>query len=303
MKVSAFTMVRNADLLYFPIKASIESILPLVDEYIIALGEGDMSDRTKAIIESIESSKIKIYPRVWSESSFKESRIFAEETNFALSKCTGDWCFYLQADEVVHEKDYNLINRAIEKNGLRPEIDGLLFKYVHFWGDYDHYLPFHGWYKNEIRLFKSRRNVYSTKDAQSFRKDNNQKLTVAEIDAQIYHYGWVRPPSIMQSKKKEHEGFHHGKSTAEDMFLNLGNAFDYGPLGNIPSFEGSHPIVMQEWIKKIDWKEELNFGKRGKPNRPLHKHEKWKYRFLTHLENHLAGGKSIFGYSNWKKVK
>jgi hypothetical protein len=300
MKVSAFTMVRNADLLYFPIKASIQSILPLVDEYIVALGNGDIDDRTKQIIESIPSPKIKIYPRVWPESSFKESRIFAEETNFALSKCTGDWCFYLQADEVVHEADYDSILKAINENDQRPEVDGLLFKYFHFWGDYDHYLPFHGWYKNEIRLFKSNRKVYSIKDAQSFRKGQNQKLSVTEIDARIFHYGWVRPPSVMQTKKKEHEGFHHGRATAEEMFSSLGNNFDYGPLGRIPRFDGTHPEVMREWIKKLDWKDDLNFSNSGKPLRPLHKHEMWKYRLLSHFEKQFLRGRSFFGYSNWK---
>jgi hypothetical protein len=37
-------MVRNATKYYFPIKESILSILPIVDEFIIALGKGDKGD-------------------------------------------------------------------------------------------------------------------------------------------------------------------------------------------------------------------------------------------------------------------
>lgn len=300
MKVSGFTMVRNADRLYFPMKESIQSVLPLVDEFVIALGEGDDGDDTLAIINEINSEKIIVYPRIWSEESFKESRIFAEETNFALSKCKGEWCIYIQADEVIHEDDYNKIQVGMERHRNNPEIDGLLFNYLHFWGDYNHFLPFHGWYKHEIRIIKNNRGIYSYKDAQSFRKNNNQKLNVAEIDARIFHYGWVRPPSIMQTKKKVHEGFHHGTTTAENMYKDREGHFDYGPLGRVPEYRGSHPEVMKNWINRLDWADQLNFTKNWNPSRPLHKHEQFKYRFLTWMEDFLGNGKSIFGYSNWK---
>lgn len=47
MKISGFTMVRNATKYYFPIKESILSILPIVDEFIIALGDNDPDDYTR----------------------------------------------------------------------------------------------------------------------------------------------------------------------------------------------------------------------------------------------------------------
>lgn len=295
-------MVRNADSLYFPVRESIKSVLPLVDEFIIALGEGDPTDRTAYLIDEIDDPKIKVYPRVWSEESYKESRIFAEETNFALSRCTGDWCIYVQADEVIHEEDHKIILETMSRHHLNPKIDGLLFDYLHFWGDYNHFLPFHGWYKNEIRIIKNHRNIYSYRDAQSFRKNNNQKLQVASIDARIFHYGWVRPPEIMQSKKKVHESFHHGKEVAESMYKDLDDCFDYGPLGCIPKYEGSHPKVMEKWISSISWTDRLNYSKSWNPSRPLHKHEQTKYRILTRIENFLGNRKSIFGYSNWKRL-
>ena len=215
MTISGFTMVRNATKYYFPIKESIESILPIVDEFIVALGEGDANDLTRAEINAIGSNKIKIIDRVWSEDDFVDSKIFAKETTFALSQCSGDWCFYLQADEVVHEDDLPRILQSCKDHLDHKNIDGLLFNYYHFFGDYDHYLPFHGWYKNEIRIVRNDSKIYSYKDAQSFRKEDNLKLNVAPIDAHIYHYGWVRPPELMQSKKKEHDSMHHGREKAQ----------------------------------------------------------------------------------------
>ena len=303
MKISGFTMVRNAEKLYFPIRESILSILPMVDEYVIALGKGDPDDHTEEIIREINSPKIKVYPRVWSEESFRESRIRAEETNFALSKCTGDWCFYLQADEVIHEDDLPVIKDACKQFRDDERTDGFLFNYHHFWGDYDHHLPYHGWYKNEIRVIRNNRGIQSIKDAQSFRKKNGSKLTVRAIDARVFHYGWVRPPELMQNKKKVHDGLHRGTSQAEKEYADRGNHYDYGPLGRLPFFKETHPSVMKDKIKDHHWKDQLNYTRNWIPTRPLNKHEKLKYRTLTWIENNLLGGKEIGGYSNWNIIK
>lgn len=303
MKISAFTMVRNADKYYFPIKESIMSALPIVDEFIVALGNNDADDRTRELIESIDSDKVKIIDRVWSEQAFVDGKIFADETSFALSECSGDWCIYLQADEVLHENDLNIIQKACKQYLHDKKIDGFLFNYHHFWGDYNHYLPFHGWYKNEIRIVRNNIGVYSYKDAQSFRKGGNEKLNVAAIDAYIYHYGWVRPPSIMQSKKKEQDSMHHGKNAISKDYQSKSPEFDYGSLKKTVTFPGSHPEVMKEFRSKINWTNQLNYEKETKLSRKKMKHEQFKYRVLSFLEKYLNNGKDFFGYSNWNKIK
>ncbi len=303
MKISGFTMVRNATKYYFPIKESILSVLPIVDEFIVALGKGDKEDKTREVIEEIGSKKIKIFDRIWSEEDFVESRIFAKETNFALSQCSGDWCFYIQADEVVHEKDHGKIVKACEEHLSDKRIDGFLFDYYHFFGDYEHYLPFHGWYKHEIRIIRNNAGIYSYKDAQSFRKNNNEKLNVLRLGAHIYHYGWVRPPHLMQSKKKEHDSMHHGRKKIEEEYARKPEDFDFGALGRLPVFPGTHPAVMQEFMKKISWKDQLNYSKHARLNRPKMKHEKLKYRILSFLENTFNRGEDFFGYSNWNLIK
>ncbi len=300
MKISGFTFVKNADKFYFPIKESIESILPIVDEFIIAYAPGDPDDHTLKKIQAIDSPKIKIYHREWDPKDFVDGKIFRTETNFALSKCTGDWCFYLQADEVILENELETIAAACQQNLKDDSVDGLLFKYRHFWGDYDHYLPYHGWYRREIRLIKNNRKIYSFKDAQSFRKENNQKLKVKQLDAHVHHYGWVRPPQIMKSKKKEQDGMHWGREKAEKVYSQKIEPFDYGPLGRVPIYHGKHPKVMNNFIQNIFWKEELNYTRKKRGVNPAqHKHEKIKYRLLSWIENNCLGGNDLFGYSNW----
>ena len=303
MKISGFTMVRNADKYYFPIEESIRSILPIVDEFVVALGDDDDDDNTRQIIEGIESDKVKIIDRVWSEEEFVDGKIFANETSFALSQCSGDWCFYLQADEVVHEKDLKTIKESCTKFLDKPEVEGLLFQYYHFYGDYEHYLPFHGWYKNEIRIVRNNINAYSYKDAQSFRKNNDDKLKVAQIDAHIYHYGWVRPPELMQSKKKEQDSMHHGVDSIEKEYQLKANEYNYGAIGRVPVFKYSHPKVMDDLRSRISWKHKINYSRNVDIKRPPMKHERFKYRFISFLENKLMFGKEFFPYSNWIKIK
>ena len=302
MKISAFTMVRNAEKYYFPIKESILSVLPIVDEVVVALGKGDKEDNTAALIQSIQSDKIKIYHRQWSEDDFVDGRIFAQETNFARAQCSGDWCIYLQADELIHEKDHPQIVQNCRRFLSEDCVDGFLFDYYHFYGDYKHHLPVHGWYKNEIRIIRNKNNIYSYKDAQSFRKDNNTKLDVVHTKARIYHYGWVRPPHLMQSKKKEQDSMHHGIKKAEAQYKKQQKSFDYGALGRLDKFKEPHPRVMLSFIRRLDWQSQLNYTKTASLNRHKLKHEKWKYRVLTFLEKHLNKGADFWGYSNWNLI-
>lgn len=299
-KLSAFTVVRNAEKYYFPIKACIESVLPLVDEFIVAMGDNENTDNTEAIIRSIGSDKVRIITRDWNESLFKDAAILREETTFALNQCKGDWCIYLQADEVVHQDDHPLIRKMCDKYVDDKEVQGFLFEYLHFWGDYDHYAKTHATYALEIRIVRNHIGVESYKDAQSFRIHGTEKLNVLKTKARIFHYGWVRPPKIMNAKRKEQHSIHWGKNSNHGM----PEYFEYGPLGKMTRFKGTHPAVMKEWMAKLDWQDQLDYGKKLmlKWRDPI-THEKPKDRILTFIENKLLGGHKLFGWRNWNQIK
>ncbi len=302
MTISGFTFVRNAEKLYFPIKESILSVLPLVDEFVVALGNCDADDHTEALIAAIGSPKIKIVRRVWDKAAFVDGKIYRDETNFALSLCKGDWCLYIQADEVLHEQDLKKIKNACQNHLTNPNVEGFLFDYKHFWGDYDHCLQSHCWYKHDIRLVRNHIGVQSIKDAQSFRHTSGKKLNVLSIDAAVYHYGWVRPPQRMQTKKHEQDKVYWGKQKADRHYQKLAQNFDYGDLNQVDLFAGTHPKVMAGFMAKMDWHAELNFGTQAL-RRPKMKHERFKYRFISWIERHFFGQKSLFGYKNWHLLR
>lgn len=80
-------MVRNAIKLYYPVKPAIESILPMVDEFIIALGNCDEDDHTEQEIRSIATDKIKIIRTVWDLEKFPNGMEYARQTD-----CEGELC-------------------------------------------------------------------------------------------------------------------------------------------------------------------------------------------------------------------
>ncbi|MBL0310451.1 MAG: hypothetical protein IPP77_12480 [Bacteroidetes bacterium] len=311
MTISGFTMVKNAAKLYYPIKAVIQSVLPIVDEFVVALGDGDPDDTTLQEINSIGSSKIKIIHTKWDIQSFPNGMENAHQTDIAMKSCTGDWLFYLQADEVVHEKYLDTIYKRCSDLKDDERVEGLLFNYLHFWGDYQHYAVAHGWYPYEIRIVRNKPDIHSFESAQSFRriptfdgksyrqKNGAYKLNVAPVDAYIYHYGWVRPPHLMQAKSKSLETIHKGSEWVENKYGKKSKVFDYGPLGRLPVFKGTHPEVMKSFIEQFDWAGQLNYKEFPLPKRSLFKHERLKYRCLNIFEQNLMGGKQIFSYQNW----
>lgn len=312
MRISGFSFVRNGIKLYYPVIESIKSILPICDEFIIAIGKGDEDDPTRDWVESIKDPKIRIIDTIWEEKYFKRGIINSIQTDIAMKECTGDWLFYLQADEVVHEKYLPSILQRCEQLINDNRVEGLLFEYKHFWGDYQHYQSGHGWYPHEIRIVRNLPYIHSYQSAQSFRwfdfYDNprqeigTRKLNVAKVNAEIYHYGWVRPPHLMQNKRRSLDSVHWGKIKAEKYYQNKENYFDYGPLNYLEIFNGTHPLVMAEMISKFDWQDKLQYY--GKPNkdREPHKHERIKYRMLSWIERNINNGRQIGEFKNYKII-
>jgi hypothetical protein len=284
IKVCGFTFVKNAVKLDFPVVESIMSALPLCERFIVVLG--DCNDGTRELIESIGSSKIKIIDSVWDESQKSGGRVYALETDKAFQYVPEeyDWCLYLQADEVLHESDYPAILGTIVEWHENLNVDGILFKYLHFYGSFDYIGNSRKWYRNEIRLIRNDKSIQSYRDAQGFRKDG-RKLSVVPVDANIYHYGWVRPPAVMQQKCNVVKQYYSGETADQEVY-----DFDYEQsFDSLKRFEGSHPQVMTQRIEAKNWQINVDTSKIRM---------KLKYKLLFYIEKHF--GIRLFEYRNYK---
>jgi hypothetical protein len=309
VRISGFSFVRNGVKLYYPVAESIRSILPICDEFVVAVGQGDEDDTTRQTIEGIGDPKVKIIDTVWDESHYDRGIVNAIQTDIAKEACTGDWLFYLQADEVVHEKYLPAIEVRCRELLNEPNVEGLLFRYKHFWGDYSHFHAGHGWYPFEIRIIRNLPAIHSYESAQSFRyfepyehprqPHGTRKLRVASVDAEIHHYGWVRPPHLMQVKRRALDTVHWGRKRAREYYEKAPKVFDYGPLDRLAVFRGTHPAVMKDMIAGMNWREDLQQSGPPNPYREPHKHERLKYRLLSFIENRLLGGRRIGTFKNY----
>jgi len=277
MKVSGFSFVRNAIELHYPVVESITSVLPLCDEFVIAVG--NCEDGTRELIRSIKDPKIKIINTVWDPTLCVAGRIFAQQTDVALQHCNGDWAFYIQADEVVHERDLPVIEDQLRHHRDDRRVEGFLFNYLHFFGDYHHVQVSHNWYAHEIRLFRTGLGVQAWHDAQGFRR-GGRKLRVAHSDASIYHYGWARPPRYLHRKGRAFAAAYAGPQ-APTRTIDENAPYPYGRLWGLRRFRGSHPAVMTERVRTQDWS----------PYRtpPAHKHDRIGVQVLSFIENRIVG--------------
>lgn len=252
MKVSGFTFVRNAVKYDYPVVESIRSILPIVDEFIVNVGHCE--DGTLELIRSICDRKIKVVESVWDETLQKDGLIYAQQTNIALSHCTGDWAFYLQADEVIHENDLPVIQEAMHRHLGSPTVKGLLFRYLHFVADYWSTNPW--FYHKAVRIIRNNSEVESCGDAVGFHLKATQqylqsgpKECIPSSGAHIFHYGWVKDPETLLAKKREQAQKHHGDHLPPDQVKQLAQAsFQFEDYALLKEFPGRHPSVMQDRI-------------------------------------------------------
>lgn len=283
IKVCGFTFVKNAVKLDFPLIESIRSALPLCDKFIVAVGNSE--DGTRELIENIGDSKIQIIDTIWDESQKTGGRVYALETDKAFQAVAPeyDWCLYLQADEILHEGDYQKILDAMEKWHSHLDVDGLLFKYNHFYGSFDYVANSRKWYRNEIRIIRNDKSIQSYRDAQGFRKQG-RKLSVVPVDATVYHYGWVRPPQVMKQKCDVVKKYYSGETIESNVI-----EFDYEQnFDAVLKFEGTHPEVMKKRIEAKNWKINIDTAKIRM---------KFKYKLLFYFEKYT--GVRLFEYRNY----
>jgi hypothetical protein len=266
MRVSGFTFARDAVRLGYPLVPAIRSILPVVDEMVVNVGVS--GDGTLELVRSIGDPRLVVVESRWDEASLERGRVLAEQTDLALSRCRGEVCLYVQADEAIHEEDHPALRESLRRLAGDERVDGLLFDYLHFYGSFHTVGVSRRWYRREVRAVKNGIGVRSWKDAQGFRiwdpapgfrgepprslkpGDPARKLRVAPSGARVFHYGWTRPPQAQALKLSEFERLYRGKGPQD---VRPPGAFDYDALEKVKPFAGTHPAPMREWVARADW--------------------------------------------------
>ncbi len=239
MKISGFTIVRNAVKFHYPILAAIESILPVCDEFIVNVG--DSEDGTLELIRSMNSPKVRIIQTQWDMS--KGSLVLSEQTNIALGECRGDWAFYLQSDEVIHEDDLLRLRQCMQANLAEASVDALRFKWLHFYGSFWRYRIDYGWYQKQDRIIRNNGQIESYGDAFAFRRKDGKPLNSKATGCLLYHYGWVNSLEDQQRRLANATVIGY-----QDQGKNNALSNGYGDLSRFPVYFGTHPSVMKRLV-------------------------------------------------------
>ncbi len=243
VSISGCSFLRNGVSLGFPFEASIRSLLPLVDEFVIALGRG--SDDTRERVLAIGDAKIKLIDTVWNERMAERGFVYAQQKMIAQYACTGDWAFYLEGDEVLHENELGAIRSAVERHHDDARVEALVFDYLHFYGSPQWLAVSPAWYRRECRIIRNTIRSYAP-DGQFWmvmdrhRKGRHPRAALA--GAHIYHYGHVRRSDYMQAKMDQVSKYwSHAAPTVR-----------YGAIDAraLRPFEGTHPLVVRDWLAR-----------------------------------------------------
>lgn len=292
MKISGFSFIRNGVVNGYPFLESYASVLPLVDEFVVVVGKSDDSTLSEMQKFAAQNPKVRILESVWDENLRQGGKILAQQTNLAMHACRHNWGLYIQSDEVLHEQDYPAIRKTLVEADENDQVDGLLFRYLHFYGSFSVINMNPSQYRHEVRLVRLDRGIVSYGDAQGFRKPSGEsdlvKIQVLPVDATVYHYGWVRPQKTMQRKTEAMDRLYHENPGA------TGDNYRYRNIYGLERFTGTHPSVMQKAIAAADWQVDVM-------TQPMHFH--WKdIRKVISRNIEKATGWLPFSYRNYKRL-
>jgi hypothetical protein len=274
MKISGFTFLRNGTLMGYPYIESIRSLLPLVDEFVINIGEGN--DDTHERVAAIADPKIRIIRSHWNEGMHSKGFVYAQQKMIAQYNCTGDWAFYLEGDEVLHENDLDRIRDSMILHLSNPEIEALAFHYHHFYGTPNQKATSPAWYRNEVRVIRNTIRNYAPDGLYWMVMPTHRRGRhpyAAHTGAHIYHYGWIRSAGKMAEKNRRVAQYWDGVAAP---------TFNYGNVDAkiLAPFSGSHPAIAEAWLRNeaeqhFRPNHDYSLSKRDKRHRMLMKLEKW----------------------------
>ncbi len=299
MKIAGFTYVRNGFDYGVPFLESIQSVLPICETFVVAVG--DSTDGTREAIEQLNSPKIKIIDTIWDMNLREGGKVFAQQANIALDQVQADWCLHIQSDEVFHENDLDKIVAAIDTYNEDKRVEGFILPFIHFWGGYDHIRNTRRVHNFEIRLFRNHIGVRSYRDSQGFRKyqsfeayengtEKGEKLKVKKIDATVYHYTGIRSPDAYAKKVAMFQSYYNTAEGLDKMMAS--HDFQMHSVDRTIPFTGSHPAIMHAKVAAQNWeysyKKELSVW---------HKKDKW----LQPIEDFF--GFKLGEYKNYHLIK
>lgn len=246
--VSGFTILRSTTGYDYPIGESLRSLLPLVDDVVVVTHRGDTAAREA--VAALGYARLQIVETDWNADPAVRGLVLARQTNIALDRCRHRWALYLQADEVLHERDYDLIRAALARYDAAAGVDALSFRFLHFEGSYQYVNPLR--YRRQCRLVRNDGRLESVVDAAGFARRDGKRLRTRRSGARVFHYGWAASPAALKAKTLALASLYCDKAQVAQRWSRVPPE-DVGSVDLAFRWVGRHPEVMRERIAQQDW--------------------------------------------------
>ena len=202
--ISVCFVVKNGLINGYPFWESLHSCLPFADEIIIS--EGFSRDKTyEAILKFAElhKDKVKLFRTKWERFHTPYGEVISHVSQEAMSKCSHEWIYYLQADEIVHEGNHEFL-RKVGRNEF-PKFNSVSFPYKHCLGTWNPLPPDHPAYSEAIRMVKNTSAIKLLGDGWNFTGAVSPCYPAGAVPKPIFHLGWVFPKNIDQKNVEQGE--------------------------------------------------------------------------------------------------
>lgn len=256
MSLSIVTFVSEPIIKEFPFKELLLSAIPIADEIVIISGEKGAhtsfgNQGIAQIIDEIanegnDTTKMNLFFNPWEPRMRRNMMVL--QKSIAISHATCDYVLALDGDEVLHEKDYDKINRAM----LLGQ-DAYSFRVKHFYKDYKHIKSVRSddqWYERRPYLFKNGLGIFDgyryiesegkcryTSDLTTW---DYEPVVAIPTSIEVFHYSFVRSKEAMLDKTNAIEKRHHPNWKDLESW-----SWD---MSNTEEFKGTHPKSMEDRI-------------------------------------------------------
>jgi len=254
--LGTYMFLRNGDFYDYPWRESLLSVMPIAEQIVVCECYSDKDNTWEELQKfAAQYPKVKLVQREW----IAHHSGLSQMANYCIPFLSTDWKWQIQADEVIHENNYDVIKKALE--GAPDKVNALKTNYTHFLGSYSKVFPF--CYQNIIRIARKGSGWWLAGDACQLDKPGYDPCEVKDTEIMVYHYGKVHSSEKGFLKEWDFQqlyvdlGFPDPKM--REMSEKLGGDYcDYLYLfesnireGRVKDFVGTHPAVMHQRIQKF----------------------------------------------------
>lgn len=249
--ISAHLITHQCMVLDYCVEATIRCMMDLCDD--IYINDGNSTDGTLDLLYSLQNEYGKDRINLWVRNWHHTRRMWTDEKNFILDKIPMDaYVLAIDADEVLHERDFHLIKSAVNNN-----IKASSFNVIHFYGRPTHYIQGPMWYRSHTRLWHRSTGIRLVHRERGCADDvlwpdgspaHLERHTCC--GARIYHYGNCRHPRALGMKSKKADDLYRSSVNYVGGKLASPRSFTYAfDTVGVIEFKDTHPKYISEWYE------------------------------------------------------